>query len=198
MNTNELSTTKKVDRRVLKTKRAICNAFAELLSKKELNDITIKNVADLADVDRKTVYNYYSGIHEILDEIENKVVASYEKIIAEIDLKKGLENPYNIFNTLTSVLSSNLDFYSHLLKINTNSQLVVKIVTALKNRVQETFLKQGIFPKDKVNLISTFIVSGMLSAYQFWFNTGMTQPIEEFSKDVSSLVLHGISDMILG
>ena len=198
MNTNELSTTKKVDRRVLKTKRAICNAFAELLSKKELNDITIKNVADLADVDRKTVYNYYSGIHEILDEIENKVVASYEKIIAEIDLKKGLENPYNIFNTLTSVLSSNLDFYSHLLKINTNSQLVVKIVTALKNRVQETFLKQGIFPKDKVNLISTFIVSGMLSAYQFWFNTGMTQPIEEFSKDVSSLVLNGISDMILG
>ena len=41
---------KKTDRRVIKTKRAIRNAFAELLSHKDINDITIKDIADTADI----------------------------------------------------------------------------------------------------------------------------------------------------
>ena len=49
---------KKTDRRVIKTKRAIRNAFAELLSHKDINDITIKDIADTADINRKTGCNY--------------------------------------------------------------------------------------------------------------------------------------------
>lgn len=76
---------KKPDRRVIKTKRAIRNAFAALMAEKDLNDITIKDISDVADINRKTVYNYYGGIHEILDEIENELVSSFEKVIQEID-----------------------------------------------------------------------------------------------------------------
>lgn len=36
---------KKIDRRVLKTKRAIYNAFVELLSEKEINHITITDIS---------------------------------------------------------------------------------------------------------------------------------------------------------
>lgn len=70
---------------MIKTKRAIRNAFAALIAEKDLNDITIKDISDVADINRKTVYNYYGGIHEILDEIENELVSSFEKVIQEID-----------------------------------------------------------------------------------------------------------------
>ena len=40
---------KKTDRRIAKTKKAIYRAFAELLSEKNINDITIKDIADRAD-----------------------------------------------------------------------------------------------------------------------------------------------------
>ena len=52
---------KKTDRRVLKTKRAIYNAFVELLSEKEINHITITDISKKADINRKTFYNYYSN-----------------------------------------------------------------------------------------------------------------------------------------
>ena len=58
---------KRVDRRVAKTRRAIRNAFVRLLTEKEMDKITIKELAELADVDRKTVYNYYEGVYDILD-----------------------------------------------------------------------------------------------------------------------------------
>ena len=54
--------TKSVDRRVIKTKRAIRNAFAKLMVEKDINDITIIELAEAADINRKTFYNYYSGV----------------------------------------------------------------------------------------------------------------------------------------
>ena len=37
---------KHIDRRVVKTKRAICNAFMTLLSTKNINEITITDIAN--------------------------------------------------------------------------------------------------------------------------------------------------------
>ena len=49
------------DRRVRRTKRAIRNAFAELLSEKPYEEITVTDITELADINRKTFYNYYAG-----------------------------------------------------------------------------------------------------------------------------------------
>ena len=38
----------------------------------------MKEIAERADVDRKTVYNYYAGAQDILDEIEDEAVAELE------------------------------------------------------------------------------------------------------------------------
>ena len=190
------SDVKKPDRRVIKTKRAIRNAFAALIAEKDLNDITIKDISDVADINRKTVYNYYGGIHEILDEIENELVSSFEKVIQEIDFPRNLENPNKIFETLTDVINGDMEFYSQLMKIDANSHLVRKIVSALKIRVKQTLAQQLPADKKKIELIADFITSGMLSAYQSWFNSGREQSIEAFSKEVSVLVFSGVNGLI--
>ena len=190
------SDVKKPDRRVIKTKRAIRNAFAALIAEKDLNDITIKDISDVADINRTTVYNYYGGIHEILDEIENELVSSFEKVIQEIDFPRNLENPNKIFETLTDVINEDMEFYSQLMKIDANSHLVRKIVSALKIRVKQTLAQRLPADKKKIELIADFITSGMLSAYQSWFNSGREQPIAEFSKEVSVLVFSGVNGLI--
>ena len=80
---------KKQDRRIIKSKKAIKKAFMSILATKDINDITIKNIADLADVDRKTVYNYYNGTYEILNEIENENLIKGEE---DINSEKTKEN----------------------------------------------------------------------------------------------------------
>ena len=54
---------KKLDRRTAKTKKAIAIALAKLLSEKEINKITITDIAKEADINRKTFYNYYSSVY---------------------------------------------------------------------------------------------------------------------------------------
>ena len=79
--------TVKIDRRILKTKRAIRNAFAELLSTKDIAEITIKEIADAADINRKTFYSYYRDVYQIVDEIENEVVHTLGSILKKVDYK---------------------------------------------------------------------------------------------------------------
>ena len=99
---------KKLDRRVIKTKKAIRNAFAKLISEKDINKITIKDIADTADINRKTFYNYYSGVYEIIEEIERELVGEFEDLLSGIDLKATLRNPSVLFSRLTEKISDNL------------------------------------------------------------------------------------------
>ena len=187
---------KKTDRRVLKTKRAIRNAFATLLSEKDLNAITIKDISDVADINRKTVYNYYAGIHEILDEIENEIISVFERVIRNIDLGKSFENPRLIFESLNEIIDSDMEFYSRFMKIDANSHLVRKIVSSLKTKVRETLAEQLPAAEDRSGLAADFITSGMVSAYQCWFNSRNRRPLSEFSRDVGALVFYGISGLL--
>lgn len=68
---------KKTDRRVIKTKHAIFKAFVELLNEKDVNQITITDIAKKANINRKTFYNYYSDAYEVMEEIENLTVEAF-------------------------------------------------------------------------------------------------------------------------
>lgn len=189
---------KKPDRRVVRTKRAIRNAFAALLSEKDVNAITIKDISDLADINRKTVYNYYAGIHEILDEIENEIISAFERVMRNIDLGRSFENPRPIFETLNDVIDSDMEFYSRFMKIDANYHLLRKIVSSLKTRVRETIAEQLPAAGDRSGLVADFVTSGMVSAYQGWFNSEKRLPLSEFSRDVGALVFYGINGLLNG
>lgn len=187
---------KKVDRRVIKTKKAICNALIELLGTKTLNEITIKEVADLADVNRKTIYNYYAGVREILEEIEDTVVLAIDEVLAKVDMYKTLENPLTIFDTINNILNSNLDFYRKLFNVNASSKLINKIMSSVALKLKNVLLQQNLVPADKVDLVSNYVVGGMLHSYQFWFNSNSDIPLSQFSKNISKILLHGIVGVI--
>lgn len=59
----------KIDRRVIKTKEAITKAFLELFAEKDLDHITINDIADRANVNRGTVYLHYSDKYDLLDKL---------------------------------------------------------------------------------------------------------------------------------
>ena len=82
-----MSNTEKTDLRVIKTKKAIRDAFAELLSEKDIHKITITDIADTAVINRKTFYNYYAGVYAVVDEIENEIIMAFNEALQDVDFK---------------------------------------------------------------------------------------------------------------
>lgn len=72
-----LSRNKSPDLRVVKTHKAIREAFIMLLSEQEYNDIAIQAILDRAKVNRATFYKYYSGkgdlARQMIDDFKQEV-----------------------------------------------------------------------------------------------------------------------------
>ncbi len=183
---------KKIDRRVVKTKKAIHNAFAKLLTEKELNDITISDIAEMADINRKTFYNYYAGIYEVVDEIEDGIVQTLRDALDGADIREALKNPYLFFNKLTSIINTDPEFYGHLLSMRGNVSLVTKISAAMKESLRDAVMSQFSAPRGTVDMILDYSLTGMLSVYQNWFNSERSLSIEELSRILSLLCFRGL------
>ncbi|MDD6237082.1 MAG: TetR/AcrR family transcriptional regulator [Clostridiales bacterium] len=190
------NTAHKPDRRVARTKKAIKNAFAELLSEKDISAITVKDIAETADVNRKTFYNYYSSVYDIVNEIENELVSAFDEVLSNIDFKQEMKNPYGIFEKLTGVINRDFDFYSRLMKMDHNVNLMQKLYVSLKDKMKISFLNQTDLDEYQLNIVVNYMVSGMLSVYQNWFNSDRTQSIEELSKTVSIVTFSGINGFL--
>lgn len=60
--------TPKLDRRIVKTKRAIKEAFHRLIAEQGFGTFSITTLAQEADIDRKTFYLHYASIDDLVQE----------------------------------------------------------------------------------------------------------------------------------
>lgn len=70
------NTEKKADLRIRKTETAIKNAFIELRAKKPLEKITVKELCDLALINKSTFYTHYEDIYALSEAMEQETVSS--------------------------------------------------------------------------------------------------------------------------
>ncbi|MDD2981064.1 MAG: TetR/AcrR family transcriptional regulator [Hespellia sp.] len=63
-----------MDLREKKTTRSITNAFLQLRSRKSLERITVKELAELAEISKATFYLHYKDIYDLSDYLEKKVI----------------------------------------------------------------------------------------------------------------------------
>lgn len=66
---------KKLDRRVLKSRQAIEQAFISLLEQKGFDSLTVKEIAEAANVGRKTFYLHFADLYDLLNHVLDKEMA---------------------------------------------------------------------------------------------------------------------------
>lgn len=177
------------DLRVVKTKKSICNAFIKLLAQKDFRSITITDIAKMADVNRKTLYNYYSSTDDIMKEIVDKSFSYlFENTLAKVDFKKLFQNPEIIFSRLNSLIEEDIDTYTALFKIEEPGNLLQKVEFMLKEKMLEFFLEKNPENMTNIMIFCEYCSAGVISAYRYWFNSSQKIPLEEFSKKVCCML----------
>lgn len=68
-----------MDLRIERTKRSIINAFIELRAKKPIEKITIKELSELALINKATFYSHYNDIYDLSEQLENEAIDSILK-----------------------------------------------------------------------------------------------------------------------
>ncbi|WP_312098249.1 TetR/AcrR family transcriptional regulator, partial [Niallia sp.] len=69
-----------MDRRVIKSQEAIKSAFIELMTEKAIDIITIQDIADRANVGRRTVYLHYLDKYDLLEKLIEEHINELRKL----------------------------------------------------------------------------------------------------------------------
>ena len=136
---------KKTDRRVRKTKNQLRTGLARLMKKKNIGQITVKELVDDVDINRSTFYLHYSDIPSLLKEIEDDMIEEIERAILEHPIKIEKDTTYLFIEDLFRVLSDNreigcarfvltdvLDLLEHGLKTGKICRLNMRLVLHFK------------------------------------------------------------------
>ena len=76
---------RKSDARVRYTKKVLKESFLSLLRKKPVNKITVKEVCELAELNRATFYTHYSDCFDLMEKIEREILKAFEQSLCLIE-----------------------------------------------------------------------------------------------------------------
>lgn len=107
---------KREDRRVRKTKRLLRQGLSQLMMQKKIKDISVRELAELVDINRGTFYIHYRDIYDMVAQIENEM---YE------DFKRILES--HVVPTDEGSLRFLIDFYTY---ISANHEMVAALLSS--------------------------------------------------------------------
>lgn len=187
----------KTDIRVIKTKKAIRDATLFLLAKKNIDDISITELATTAQINRKTFYNYYQNIHQVIDEIENETVEKFASAIKATDWFDGNELDFRkVFFCVTESVRDNMEFFRYLLNISKTSVVIVKVETTLKEKAKNYFKKYLDIDDAILTMTIDYVVSGMFSVFRRWLQNGQKTSISEVTENVGRMSLGCINAIL--
>ena len=152
-----------MDPRIEKTRQSICDAFIELRSRKALERITVKELCELAQINKSTFYSHYVDIYDLSEQIEQHIVSD---IICNLDdVADAIQNPSEFANRLFSEYTRN-PLTKIIFSDSRREQLPKKLLSSIKEHVFANYPEFADSPEK--NIMLTYGVYG--GYYTFYEN----------------------------
>jgi AcrR family transcriptional regulator len=179
----------RVDRRVLKTKRAIQKAFLELYSEKDFEHITVNDIADRADVNRGTVYHHYLDKFDLLDQI----IDEHLQRLVEYCTPHGEESAQILaadeLKPVFDYFEANSPFFSTLLANRSSSlfrERLMKFVSAELRKKLDASDRQSDIDHE---LNAQFMASSFVGIVEWWIQRQMPHPPQYMAEQLFLLLM---------
>lgn len=157
-----------MDLRTERTKRSIANAFLKLRKQKPIERITVKELAELAYINKATFYIHYHDIYDLTEQLENELL---EQIVQELPHPESITtNPSLATKELVEVMTSpsKSDMISTLFSGSRKSYLSEKIYLTLRKYIDERYPEK----KDDLrrSIVLSVLIQGCFHAFQIFDN----------------------------
>lgn len=182
-----------VDRRILRTKKSIRQAFLSLLSETAFEDITVSALSDRAGINRKTFYLHYPSTRELYDEIRREEFLRVSRLPCWKKLGTNELDPYEVFLSMNRLIEEDRLLYRAILSPVS--------ATATLQKIKEMILDSEEFQvlcrtRPDLDYYMDYTISGLFSLYLRWLNTPDHISIAELARIATELTHHGLRPLV--
>jgi AcrR family transcriptional regulator len=176
-------TAENTDPRILRSRRMLMEALARLLIHKELNDISIQEIADEATLNRATFYLHYPDKNALLQAM---TAARFRDLVA----RRGL----SFFDCDGALRAIALGVCDHLAETTgcptrlTKMSLEGSIIPVVEDMFLEGTVNRPVAPGIDPELLATTVASAIFGAARRWYQTPNRVPAEEIASRIAAIV----------
>ncbi|ELC8441148.1 TetR/AcrR family transcriptional regulator C-terminal domain-containing protein [Clostridium perfringens] len=177
----------KMDRRIIKSQKAIQSAFLTMLIKDGFDEITVKKITEQADISRKTFYLHYLDKYDLLDTIVNKQLEELEEICEQKKEKGFIEGTVIWFN----YFEENKDFFSALFSSKSTVSFRKQLLDFMMNQLSKKI--NNIDSEKDSEILLRFLSMAVLGIIESFILNELNSSTEQIAKQVGELLLQNIS-----
>ncbi|MDR4947573.1 TetR/AcrR family transcriptional regulator [Neobacillus cucumis] len=175
----------KVDRRIAKSQEAIKNALIELMNEKQFDQITLQEISDRANVNRRTIYLHYTDKFDLLDKLIEEHINKLEELFEELSEVDFITSGQAIFE----YFQKNYLFFSTMLvgggSHNFRAQYIEFSVELLKSEVNTADGKNKGLSEE---IIVRFVSAAYVEVVEWWLKNEMPYPPRVMAEQVGLLI----------
>lgn len=175
----------KSDRRVQYTKRVIQEAVLELLKTKPIDKITIKEICELADVNRGTFYLHYYQPRDVLKEIENQFIGENMQYF---DSYWQEDRQVGHMQQLFSCVFHNQERCRVLMGENGDPQFMNSLKHLVRSGVVDEWQKEfPAYERGKLEFLFEYVFTGSMRLILNWIDDNEGLPIQILAQRLDRL-----------
>ncbi|MCE5187746.1 MAG: TetR/AcrR family transcriptional regulator [Eubacteriales bacterium] len=182
---------KKMDRRVRKTRMQLRAGLTQLMREKPIKDITVRELAQLVDINRCTFYLHYRDIYDMVEQVEKEVFEEFETLVLAHPPSELHGSLMPMLIDLYRFFQENADLCAAFLGGNGDMSFFNKLIGLLRERVFEFWLQERKKNPEQFDYFFSFIASGCIGMIREWFNRDMRETPAEMAALTEKLVLCG-------
>lgn len=172
----------KNDRRILRTKQNIYEAFISLLMEKDISMITVKELSERADINRKTFYSYYSNIDDLFQQLLNYFANKFLSALDNFKITSPTLNALELFTNLNQVIHTDFPLYQRLYQLDSLTPFINKIKESILELFLDCYQEDFNISKAEYTLYLEYFISGILAMYLKWFSLEPEISIDQMTK----------------
>ncbi|OPJ61381.1 TetR/AcrR family transcriptional regulator [Clostridium chromiireducens] len=167
-----------MDRRIEKSKKAITDALIKLMTEKDFEKITINEIADLANVNRGTVYFHFSDKYDLLNYC---IETHLNELVLSCHLGEDIDNfssKHSLLRTF-EYLEQNAFFYSNMLNNKSIPTFRDRLMSVALKSIDDTIDMTGNNSTMNKEVLVHFVASASVGLMEWWITNSMPYSAEE-------------------
>ena len=184
------------NRSVRNTKRRLRDGLLQLMEARPLQEISVKELTELVDVNRGTFYFHYADLYALLREMEQDFFEAFSRTLHE-NIPAGEAAYHYLLGAIFAFLGENRNFCRIMLGPHGDMQFVERVKALVDDTISYFWqMKAGRSDPAKYEMYNVFIINGCIGLIQKWLNApGSTSPTD-MAELAATIILESVNSCI--
>ncbi|MDD2371046.1 MAG: TetR/AcrR family transcriptional regulator C-terminal domain-containing protein [Firmicutes bacterium] len=175
----------KTDRRVKYTKMVLKKSLIELLKKKHISKISIKEICELADINRATFYAHYTDQYDLRLNIENELIEEINNYLNSYPFSNPENISLDMLVKIFEYLKENAEVCIVLLGDTGDINFQKKVMKIVRQQCISAWTSLKEINEEDAEFMYTFYAIGSVGIIQKW----LVEDIDKSPIEMATLIL---------